>query len=181
MPVEAVQQDRQYHALRTLGQGAAIGAATGYAAKYIQPLTADEKRSDEYVKVTDKIRDQKTEYSVRTRKYLDTMKAKNNKSLAEDEFIKLFDGMKDGDHVKRGNIRTAIKTLEEKNPLAVAEFKNLCKETSRIAEKTAQQCVSAYKLVTKHIRPTGFFLTTGAVVGASIALINDALKTKVNN
>ena len=121
--------ERTHHnALATLGQGALWGAAAGYAGKYVLPLTHEEKNSDEYVKVTEKIRKQKTEYSVRTEKYLDGMKAKKNRSLAEDEFIKLFDGMKEGDHVKPSRIRKAIKTLEAKNPLEALDFKNICKE-----------------------------------------------------
>lgn len=181
MAIEAINGNQTTHhsALQTLGQGALLGAATGYAGKYLLPLTHEEKNSDEYVKVTNKIRKQKTEYSVRTEKYLDGMKAKKNRSLAEDEFIKLFDGMKEGDHVKPGRIRKAINTLNTENPLEALEFRNICKETSKIAEDTAKQCIQAYKLITKHIRPTAFFVTTGAVAGAAIALIGDALKTDV--
>lgn len=174
-----VYQRTHHSALATLGQGALAGAAAGYAGKYLLPLTHEEKNSDEYIKVTDKIRQQKTEYSVRTEKYLDGMKAKKNRSLAEDEFIKLFDGMSEGDHVKPGRIRKALQTLEANNRLEALEFKNICKETSKIAEDTAKQCIQAYKLVTKHIRPTAFFVTTGVVAGTAIALIGDALKTDV--
>ncbi len=181
MAIQAINRNERTHhsALTTLGQGALAGAAAGYAGKYLLPLTHEEKNSDEYIKVTDKIRKQKTEYSIRTEKYLNGMKAKKNRSLAEDEFIRLFDGMKEGDHVKPGRIRKALQTLNAENPLEALEFRNICRETSKIAEDTAKQCIQAYKLVTKHIRPTAFFVTTGAVAGAAIALIGDTLKTDV--
>ena len=106
------------------------------------------------------------------------MKNKEKRSLAEDEFIKMFDGMKDGEHVKAANIRKAMKNLQDK-PVELREFKRVCKATSEVVETTARQCMNAYDLVTKHIRPTGFFLVTGAIVGAVIALLNDVFKTEV--
>ncbi|MCM1339016.1 MAG: hypothetical protein NC191_05040 [Muribaculaceae bacterium] len=183
MAIPSVQiNDRSHHtALQVLGQGVVLGGAAGYAGKYLLPLTHEEKSSDEYVKVMDKIHKQKTEYSIRTEKYLADMKAKTHISPAEDAFIKLFDGMKEGDHVKPSRIKKALQTLEAKNPIDVADFRNICKETSRIADETAKQCAKAYKLVTKHIRPTGFFVATGAIVGATASLIGDALKTKVKD
>jgi len=180
--VEAIQPtNNHYGALRTLGTGAALGAAVGMAGKYLLPVQQDEKTSDEYIKVMNKIREQKTEYSFRTEKYLNTLREKPNRTMAEDEFIGLFRGMKEGEHVKRSSIRGAITRLEAKDSLQAAEFRNICKETSKIAEITAKQCMNAYNLITKHIRPTGFFLATGAVVGAFIALINDVLKTEVKH
>lgn len=183
MTVQPIQiHDRtRNNAIQTLGQGIVLGGAAGYVAKYILPLTNEETHSDEYVKVMDKINKQKTEFSIRTEKYLTEMKAKKNRSAAENEFIKLFDGMKLGDHVPHGKIKTAIKTLEAKNPMDVADFKTICKESSKVAEITAKQCAKAYKLVTKHIRPTGFFVATGAVIGAAGSLIGNALKTEVKD
>ena len=40
--------------------------------------------------------------------------------------------------------------------------------------------MGAYNLITKHIRPISFFVAAGAVIGAFVALINDALKVKIN-
>jgi len=183
MTVEAIQGNQRHHnsALRTIGQGVLIGSAAGLAAKYTLPLTAEEKKSDEYVKIINKINEQKSEYTFRTKRYLNSLQAKDSRTTAEDKFIKMFDGMKEGEHVKKSTIRKAIKELEAENPLDAVEFKKICKETSKIAEKTAKQCISAYKLVTKHIRPTGFFAATGAVVGTVIAVINDILKTNIKN
>ena len=128
-----------------------------------------------------KVNNQKNEYNFRTEKYLDTLRAKENISVAEDRFVKLFDGMKEGEHVKISSIRKAIVDLGKENPLDAVEFKNICRETSKAVKDTTKQCVNAYNLVTKHIRPTGFFVTTGAVVGAFMTLVHEALKTEVKH
>ena len=180
MKTEAIQRhDQRRTVLGPVGIGAASGAVGGYVLKYAYQITADEKNTDEYVKVMNKINKQKTEYNFRTEKYIDSIKAKPKTSLAEDEFVKMFDGMKEGDHVGAAKIRKAITNLQNKKPAEVLEFKRICKASSEIANQTAKQCINAYNLVTKHIRPTSFFLITGAVVGAIIALVNDILKTDV--
>ncbi len=163
-----------------LAQGVAIGAAAGAAGKYLIPLTAEEKNSDEYIKISNKVQEQKNEFNFRTQKYIDHLKNKEKHSLAEDEFIKMFDGAKDGERIKRGKIRTAINNIMEKNPNELLEFKRICKNSSDVAEQTAKQFMGAYNLITKHIRPISFFVAAGAVIGAFVALINDALKVKIN-
>lgn len=179
MQVNAIQSnDRRHSVYAQMIKGAAIGTAGGFVAKYTLPLTPEEMSTDEYIKISNKVKDQKNQFNFRTNKFIQKLKAQTENSLAEKEFIKLFDGMKDGDKVKTSNIRNAMKNLQD-NPAELREFKRLCKVTSEIVEKTARQCMNAYDLVTKHIRPTGFFLITGSVVGAMIALINNVLKTEV--
>ena len=167
--------------LAPLAQGVTIGAAAGIAGKYLVPLTAEEKNSDEYIKISNKVQEQKTAYNFRTQKYLDTLRMKEKHSLAEDEFIKMFDGAKEGERIKPSKIRTAINNIKEKNPNELFEFKRICKNSSDVAEQTAKQFMGAYNLITKHIRPISFFIATGAVVGAFVALINDALKVKIKH
>lgn len=182
MTVEAIQgNDRRRSIFVPMAKGAAIGAAAGLAMKYTYPVTQDEKNSDEYIKVSKKVNAQKTEYNIRTQKYVDSLRTKLQTSLAEDEFVKMFDGMKEGEKVKPSSIRNAIKNIKKNNPDELLEFRRVCKDSSDIANKTAKQFMNAYDLVTKHIRPTGFFLITGAIVGAFIALIKDVVKTDVKN
>ncbi len=161
-----------------LAQGAAIGAAAGVAGKYLIPLTAEEKKSDEYIKISRKVQEQKNAYNFRTQKYINSLMAKDKRSLAEDEFIKMFDGAVEGQKIKPSKIKTAINNIVEKNPNELFEFKRICKNSSDVAEQTAKQFMSAYNLITKHIRPLTFFIATGAIIGGAVALINDALKVK---
>lgn len=181
MKVNAIESnDRRRSCFVPMAQGAFIGGIAGSIAKY-HPLTPQEKENPEYIKVINKINEQKTQYGPQTEKYLSEIKSKTQRSAAEDVFIKMFDGMKDGEHVKPGKIRNAINTLEKKNPGEVAEFKRLCKDSTEVAKKTAKQCIDAYNLVTKHIRPTSFYLVTGAIIGAVIALLRDIMKTDVKH
>lgn len=180
MKVNAIDSnDRRRSCLIPMTQGAAVGAAAGFMLKYAQPLTPQERKNPEYVKVIDKINNEKTAYSFRTENYLDDIRKKSTLSPAEDTFVKMFSGMKEGEHVKPGKMRSAIKSLQEQNSGYVKEFRRLCKESTVVAEKTAKQCIDAYNLMTKHARPTAFFITTGAVVGAVIALLKDIMRTEV--
>lgn len=182
MSISAISSnDQKRGCMVPMLKGAAIGALSGVVLKYAQPLAPQEKNDPEYKKVIAKINQQKTEFGPKTVTYLDKMKSKSSLSLAEDTFVKMFDGMKDGDHVKAGTIRKAIQSLEKRKPGQVDEFKRICKESTRVAEQTAKQCVKAYNLATKHVRPTSFFLISGAVVGALIAMFNDILKTEVKH
>lgn len=178
MTVNAIQSNEQRRTILVpMTKGAAIGAVSGLALKYAYPVTADEKNTDEYIKISKKINNQKTEYNTRTQNFINSIKAQEKNSLAQDEFVKLFDGLKEGDHVKRSNLRETLKKLADK-PSEMFEFKKLCKTSSAIAEESTKQCMSAYNLITKHIRPTGFFLATGAIVGAIIGLVNDIIKVE---
>jgi hypothetical protein len=183
MYVGSIQSnDNRRSVIVPMTQGAAIGAVAGLVGKYALPLQYDETHSDEYISVKNKINVLKKEYNIRTQKYIDSLRAKPTKTLAEDEFVKMFDGMKDGDRLKHSKIGKAIeniKNISKGNSDNLLEFKRLCNYSAQIAEQTAKQCLDAYNLVTKHIRPTGFFVVTGAIVGAFIALINDVLKTEV--
>ena len=182
MKTNAVHSYENRHTiLAPLVQGAAIGAVAGGIGKYVVPLTTEEKNSDEYIKIANRVNDQKTAYNFRTQKYIDSLAAKDKRSLAEDEFIKMFDGMQEGQKMKPSKIRTAINNIMAKNPNELFEFKRICKNSSDVAEQTAKQFMSAYNLVTKQIRPMSFFLATGAVLEAFVALVNDAIKVKINN
>ena len=181
MTVDAIESNNKRRTvLIPMIEGATIGAGVGAASKYLLPLTQEEKTTDEYIKVRNRVNAEKTQYNFRTQKFIQSLNAKVDKTPAEDEFIKMFDGMKDGDTVKRNNIRKALSNLAG-NETETLKFKKLCKETSEIANQTAAQFMKAYNMITKHIRPMGFFLTTGAVIGAFIAMVNDVLKTDVKH
>ena len=114
--VDAIQSnDRRRSCFWPMAEGAALGTVAGYATKYILPLTEEEKSTDEYIKIKNQIETQKTQYNFRTAKVIDSIRGKEARSLAEDEFVKMFDGMKNGDHVKSSNIRKAMKNLSD-NP-----------------------------------------------------------------
>lgn len=179
MKVSAIDNnDKRRSCIIPMLQGAGIGGVAGAISKY-HPLTPQEKNDAEYLKVINRINKEKTQYSPQTEAFLKEIQSKPQRTLSEDVFVKMFDGMKYGDNVKKGTIKKAIETITEKDSNELINFKRLCKESKEIAEKTAEQCVKAYNLVTKHIRPTSFYIITGAIVGAFIALFKDVLTTDV--
>ena len=178
MKVEAVER-KHNTCLYPMAQGALVGSVVGFATKYAYPLNAEEKNTPAYRSVMEEISSQKNKFGAETKSYLDDINKKTFKSLAEDTFVKMFDGVKEGEKVPFSQKKKALKTIQESNPAFVDEFKALCRQAQNIAEKNANKCISAYNFVTKHMRPTGVFVVGGAIVGAIIALINDVLRTDV--
>ena len=183
MVVEAVQlnQRRNNGVMSPMINGGIAGAAVGYAAKYALPLTTEEKNTDEYIKVSNKINEQKLEYNFRVRKFVNELNAKEGKSVAEEQFAKMFAGFKDGDTVGLAKLKKFISNIGKKHPEALDEFKQICKKSRKIADETASQCLKAYNLITKHMRPTGFFVLTGAAVGAVASVASSILRTDIRH
>lgn len=182
MAIEAIQPtntQQRRSVFIPIAQGAALGSVSGFAAKYILPVTPEEKLSNEYINVTREINEQKLRFNARVKSYIDSIASKENKTFAEDQFVKMFDGMKNGDKVSKKSKECAINNIKKQHPEQYKEFKNICKAYSNLTDKNAKKLLSAYDLITKHIRPTSFFLITGAIVGASIGMINNILKTDV--
>jgi len=182
MTVEAVNNyNNNKTCLVPMLKGAAAGAAIGWALKYAYPLNEDEKTTKEYLHVQNEIKKSKETFSPWTRSYIDEIKAKKTKSAAEDVFVKTYDGLEQGDKIGNKRILDAFRKMVKENPDGVPELKRLFHDARYQAEKIAKKAISSYNLATKHFRPTEFFVTTGAVTGAAVALLHDVLKTDVKN
>lgn len=182
MAVEAVNNyNNKNTCLVPMLKGAAVGAAVGWALKYGYPLNEDEKTTKEYLHAQREIKKTKDSFSPWTRSYIDEINAKKNKSLAEDVFVHTYDGLKTGDEVGRARVLKAFRKVSAEFPEGIPELKRLFDDARYQAEKVAKKAVASYNLATKHFRPTEFFVTTGAVVGATVALLHNVLKTDVRN
>ena len=163
-----------------MAHGAAIGAVSGYALKYAIPLTKEETTTPEYLSVKDTIKAQTGTYNVYTKRYLESIEKDHTE--AGDVFIKMFDGLKEGDKISYKLKKDyLLKVKNEKSPEVLKEFRRRLKDARKVSEDSAKKCMKAYNRTTKAIRPTTFFLATGAVVGAAVALFNEVLKTDVSN
>lgn len=181
MAVDAVNNYSQRTCLVPMVKGAAVGAAIGWALKYGYPLNEEEKSTKEYIHAQNKIKSAKESFSPWTGFYIDEIKAKKNKSLAEDVFVQTYDGLKSGDKIGKSRVLKAFRTVSEKDSASVNELKTLFYDARLQAEKLAKKAADSYKLATKHFRPTEFFVTTGAVTGAAVALLHNVMKTNVKN
>ena len=181
MPIQAIHGNERRHSMFVpITEGAIVGAGAGFVGKYLLPLTAEEKADEIYLERIADIENNKTAFNAVTKKYVNRIRTKANKSLAEDEFVKMFDGMKKGGKVKPSQIEQAIKNLEKLSPEQVPAFKSLCERSLGLAENLAKLKVQAYNVFTKHLtRPTGFFLVAGAVIGTFISVAHDLMKTEI--
>jgi len=180
MPIQPIHGNEKRHSLFVPAvQGAVIGAGAGLIGKYALPLTLEERLDEKYIDRMKEIEHEKTTYNADTKKFVQSINRKIKKNPAEDTFVKMFDGMQKGETLDKRRIRQAIESLEKDSPDFVPAFKNLCQKSLDVAENIAKQTVQVYNIFTKHIRPTGFFLATGAVAGTFIALAYDIMKTDI--
>ena len=181
MKVEAVE-NRRHSCLAPMAQGALIGSVAGLVTKYTYPLNADELNSPQYKKAISDIEERKITYGPATDEFLKNIRNKEVKSPAEDVFIKMFEGIKEGDKMTRGKEKEALEAITNtQNTDHVNEFKNLCRELHNIAETYAKKDMDLVTHMMKHIRPSSFFVGGGAVIGALIALFHDIMRTDVKS
>lgn len=179
MTVEAIKNANR-SCLDSMAAGAVIGAGAGLGLKYAYRLNNQEKNTKEYLSVVQDINNKKGVYSAWTESMLDKINNKKIKSLAEDVFVKTYDGLKEGDKVGNSRIIKAYKTIMEQKPDELREIVGLFHGARAQAEKVAKKHLEIYNIATKHIRPTGFFVGVGAAVGAAVALAKEVLHTDVN-
>lgn len=180
--VEAIDSNNQRKGcLVPMIKGAAVGALGGLALKYIQPLNSDERNTPEYKSTIRDINAKRTTYSAWTRSSLEKLQKRGNLSLAEDVFIKTYEGLKNGEKVGSERLRKAFDTVRKQKPDEVGELARLFKTAKYEAKEIAKEYISVYELATKHFRPTNVFLATGAVIGAFITLIHNILRTDIKN
>ena len=172
---------RRQGCLFPMAEGAVVGSVAGLALKYTYPVTAQEKNSPEYQRVLKEINSKRSIYGVENEAYINSIRSKKELSLAEDTFVKMYDGMKEGDRISFGpkKLRELYTSLREKNSVSAQEFRMLLHKASEASQETVRRCIEAYNVATKNIRPTAFFVVGGAVVGALIALVHDVLRTDV--
>ena len=181
MKVNAVENNHRHSCLYPMAQGAAIGAVAGVGVQFFQPVTDAEKSSPEYLRVMSRIEREKKTYNLETQAFLDKINKNSKKTLAEDVFVKMYDGMKEGEEVGTKRILKAFRTIQEQKPEELSALKRLFSESKNEAEIVARKYVGLYNHLTKVIRPTRYFVAAGAVVGAFIALIKDVLHTEVKH
>ena len=181
MPIQAIHGNERRHSLFVPAvEGAIVGAGAGLVGKYALPLTLEEKTDKVYLEKIADIEKNKTTLNAKSSKYINAINSKANKTVAEDVFVKMFDGLQKGDHVKPSRIKEALLYLENNSPEQVPAFKNLCKTSLGLADKLAKLEKISYNVLTKHMtRPAGFFLATGAVIGTFVSIAHDLMKTEI--
>lgn len=178
---EIDSNNKRRSCLYPMAQGAVVGAITGYGVKYLQPVTDAEKNTPEYIREMSRINEGKKVFNIETRAFLENINRNGKKTLAEDVFVKAFDGLKEGDKVGKDRFVKAYRTLLEQKPEEIPALRTLFQEAKNETERVAKYYEGEYIHVTKHIRPTSVFLIAGAVVGALIGLIKNVIQTDIKS
>ena len=185
MKVNAIDSNNQRRScLLPMAEGALLGSAAGYVLKGTYPVTAQEKATPAYKRVMQEIEEKRNLFGPENEAWINTIKSKDELSLAEDTFVKMYDGKKDGDSVGYGFkklLREKFLQLKEKDSVSAQEFRRLIHQAKYESDKTVKRSIEGYNSATKAIRPLPFFLIGGAVAGAFIALVHDVLRTNVRH
>lgn len=186
MKVIAVESNNQRRGcLFPMAEGAVVGSAVGYLLKGNYPVTPQEKSTPAYKRVISEINEKRNIFGPENEAWLNNIRAKGNKmSLAEDTFVKMYDGMKEGDKLSDGlgnKVKENYFKLRSKDNAAAQEFRRILHDARYEVEQTVKRSIEGYNSATKAIRPTSFFVIGGAVVGALIALTHEVLKTNVKS
>ena len=185
MKVSAIENNNQRRScLFPMAEGAILGSAAGYVLKGTYPVTPQEKATPAYQRVMKEIDQKRSIFGPENEAWLNRIKAKNKLSPAEDMFVKMYDGMKEGDklgHSFNKKLRENYLALQGKDNASAQEFRRLIHEARYEVERTVKRSIEGYNSATKAIRPLSFFLIGGAVVGALIGLAHDILRTDVKH
>lgn len=182
MKVSAIESNNQRRScLFPMAEGALVGTAAGYVLKGSYPVTSQEKETPAYKRVMKEIEEKRNVFGPENEAWLERIKAKSKLSPAEDTFVKMYDGMKEGDKIDFGYQKLWQKyaSLRKNDPASAQEFRRLMHDARNEVDRTVQRSIEGYNSATKAIRPLSFFLIGGAVAGAFIALVHDILRTDV--
>jgi len=186
MKVNAIEGNNQRRScLMPMAEGALLGSAAGYLLKGTYPVTAQEKATPAYKRVMQEIEEKRNIFGPENEAWLDSIRAKGKKmSLAEDTFVKMYDGVKEGDKLTDalGNkVKENYFRLRQQDNAAAQEFRRLLHNAKYEVDQNVKRSIEGYNSATKAIRPLSFFLICGAVVGAFVALVHDVLRTNVRH
>lgn len=145
----------------------AIGALSGYALKYLCPVTKHEKEGGYKPSISD-IQKQAREAKLAE---IETIRKADKKAAGADVFLKLVD---EKDFATR---KKTFSELEKPVKEQVLGFMRQVNKKSREVNKTCRELSQEFSTAwLKHIRPTGAFVLTGVGVALIGSLIYNVIQ-----
>src|SRR5574344_555731 len=126
MAIQAIQTNDNNSSLATVVKASAVGALTGYATKYVLPITNQEKDAT-YINELKRIRAYSKDVKA---EIINEIKTLTNRSKAQDEFLKFIDADKKA-------YKEKIKALGGIDSADAIEFKNIITKINDAASKKA--------------------------------------------
>lgn len=152
MAVNAVQRNEYRSNQASYTKAAGIGALSGYALKYVLPLTQQEK---------DEMNSDKVDFKRFAKMNAIEGITKDDKVLGRDEFLGLCTNKK--------------LTAGEINALGEPKRTQVFNIIKTINEKARVYAESAFVAIKKHLRPAKTFIAVGAAVALSTAFVYNVL------
>ncbi len=168
MTVSAVGQNENTK-LYTVVKTTAVGAALGYASKYMLPVTKQEDTISKRTminycrKVTNKAK-------------VAEIKAEGVKSRAQDVFVKMIES-KDKDAFAPKYIAAKVKALGGENSAYGKEFRAIIRDVNDLSKNLTRRFAKSYHHMLKDIRPSAPFIVAGAGVGFFAGFAHNVMKT----
>ncbi len=168
MTVSAVGQNDNSK-LYTVVKSTAIGAAVGYASKYVLPITKQEDTVSRRTminycrKITNKER-------------VAEFKAGGVKTKAQDAFVKMIES-KDKDAFSLSSINKKVRALGGEDSAAGKEFRCIIRDVNEVSKSLTRRFAKSYHYMLKDIRPSAPFIVAGAGIGFFTGFANNVMKT----
>jgi metal-dependent amidase/aminoacylase/carboxypeptidase family protein len=172
MTIRAIQSNENDN-LSTVVKASAVGAALGYASKYVLPITTQEREDKNYHETIKIAREQSKKLKG---EFIEEIRNIPNRSLAQDQFLKIVDV--DKPVIKPSIIKEAMAKLGGTDSVNAIEFKNILARMNETAIKRANTIISVYEGYVKRIRPTAPFVVAGALTGLFAGVTHNILKTE---
>lgn len=155
--------------LYTVVKSTAIGAAAGYAAKYVLPITKQEDTVTRRTminycrKITNKAK-------------VAEFKADGVKSKAQDVFVKMIES-KDKDAFSLSSLNKKVRALGGEDSAAGKEFRGIIRDVNELSKNLTRRFAKSYHHMLKDIRPSAPFIVAGAGIGFFAGFAHNVMKT----
>lgn len=169
MTVRAIGQDDRSSNLNTIIKSTAIGTASGYAMKWLWPVTKQEDTFSRREIL-------KFNWKTANRKKVDEIKIQGEKTKAQIAFVRMIE-QNAKDAFSEKSIQDKIRALGGENSADAKEFKRLIRTVNESANKAAKLDIIGRKIALKYVRPAVPFLVAGAGVGFFAGFAHNVMKT----
>ena len=168
MTVQAIRQNDGSSRLNTIIKSTAAGTATGYAMKWIWPVTKQEDTFSRraIVNYSRKITNKKkaAEFNTYT-----------HKTAAQDSFVQMIES-KDNKAFFPKNLQLRVDRLGGDSSIAGKEFRAIIRNVDEASRELSKKLIISQKFTLKYIRPSLPFLVAGAGIGFFTGFTHNIMK-----
>lgn len=168
MAISAVKQNTDSH-LSTVVKSTALGAAGGYAFKYLWPVTKQEDSFNRKVMIN-------YCHKITNKSKVQDFKEMPEITKAQDTFVKMIES-KDKNAFTKNYINNRVRDLGGEDSAAAKEFRAIIRDVNSSSKELFKRWGIAYHMMIKYIRPAVPFLVAGAGVGFFAGVAHNVLKT----